>query len=103
VETVTSAGGTVFRYGRAGDGCVLIVSVGAFRIRRTFAAPCDLTRQFTVVTCDRHGRGDSGGTLPFAPEREHEDLAAVVEAAGTGLPFVYGRSCGACGLVGAIE
>jgi pimeloyl-ACP methyl ester carboxylesterase len=95
VETVTSADGTVIAYDRAGDGPVLIVCVGAFCTRHTFAAPRELTRQFTVVTYDRRGRGDSGDTDPFAPEREYEDLAAVAAAAGDGPPFVFGHSSGA--------
>jgi pimeloyl-ACP methyl ester carboxylesterase len=95
VETVTSADGTVIAYDRAGDGPVLIVCVGAFCTRHTFAAPRDLTRQFTVVTYDRRGRGDSGDTDPFAPQREYEDLAAVATAAGGGPPFVFGHSSGA--------
>lgn len=95
METVTSADGTVIAYDRVGDGPVLIVSVGALCTRRTFVAPPDLTRRFTVVTYDRRGRGDSGDTEPFAPEREYEDLAAVAAAAGAGRPFVYGHSSGA--------
>jgi pimeloyl-ACP methyl ester carboxylesterase len=95
VETVTSADGTVIAYDRAGDGPLLIVSVGAFCTRQTFAAPRDLTQQFTVVTYDRRGRGDSGDTEPFAPEREYEDLAAVATAAGAEPPFVFGHSSGA--------
>lgn len=95
MQTVTSADGTVIAYDRAGDGPVLIVSVGAFCTRHTFAAPRDLTRRFAVVTYDRRGRGDSGDTEPFAPEREYEDLAAVAAAAGTGPPFVFGHSSGA--------
>ena len=95
VETVTSADGTVIAYDRAGDGPVLIVSVGAFCTRHTFAAPRDLTRQFTVVTYDRRGRGDSGDTEPFTAEREYEDLAAVATATGTEPPFVFGHSSGA--------
>ena len=95
METVTSADGTVIAYDRAGDGPVLIVSVGAFCTRHTFAAPGDLTRQFTVVTYDRRGRGDSGDTEPFTPEREYEDLAAVAAATGAEQPFVFGHSSGA--------
>lgn len=95
MEAVTSADGTVIAYDRAGDGPVLIVCVGAFCTRHTFAAPRDLTRQFTVVTYDRRGRGNSGDTDPFAPEREYEDLAAVASAAGGGPPFVFGHSSGA--------
>jgi pimeloyl-ACP methyl ester carboxylesterase len=53
------------------------------------------SQRFTVVTYDRRGRGDSGDTEPFAPEREYEDLAAVAAAAGTEPPFVFGHSSGA--------
>ena len=95
METVTSADGTVIAYDRAGHGPVLIVCVGAFCTRHTFVAPGGLTRQFTVVTYDRRGRGDSGDTAPFAPEREYEDLAAVAAAAGPEPPFVFGHSSGA--------
>ncbi|HEU5392627.1 MAG TPA: alpha/beta hydrolase, partial [Streptosporangiaceae bacterium] len=82
-------------YDRVGDGPPLIVSVGAFCTRQTFAAPGDLRQRFTVVTYDRRGRGDSGDTEPFAPEREYEDLAAVAAAAGHEPPFVFGHSSGA--------
>ena len=95
METVTSADGTVIAYDRTGDGPKLIVSVGAFCTRHTFVAPAELTRRFTVVTYDRRGRGDSGDTAPFAPEREYEDLAAVAAATGTEPPFVFGHSSGA--------
>jgi len=71
------------------------VSVGAFCDRRTFVAPPELRRRYTVITYDRRGRGDSGDTAPFAPEREYEDLAAVAEATGPEPPFVFGHSSGA--------
>jgi len=98
METVTSADGTAIAYDRVGEGPVLIVCVGAFCTRATFVAPDDLARQFTVVTYDRRGRGDSGGggdAGPVAAEREHEDLAAVAAATWTGAPFVFGHSSGA--------
>jgi len=95
METVKSPDGTVIAYDRAGDGPALIVSVGAFCTRQTFAAPEDLRRRFTAVTYDRRGRGDSGDTEPFAPEREYEDLAAVAAATGPEPPFVFGHSSGA--------
>jgi pimeloyl-ACP methyl ester carboxylesterase len=98
METATSADGTVIAYDRVGDGPVLIVCVGAFCTRATFVAPGDLARQFTVVTYDRRGRGDSGAPGvhgPFAAQREYEDLAAVAAATGTGTPFVFGHSSGA--------
>lgn len=94
METVKSADGTVIASDAVGVGPVLIVSVGAFGTRHSFA-PGDLARQFTVVTYDRRGRGDSGDTEPFAPEREFEDLAAVAAARSTDRPFVFGHSSGA--------
>ena len=95
METVTSADGTAIAYDLVGRGPVLIVCVGAFCTRHTFVAPDDLARHFTVVTYDRRGRGDSGDTAPFAPEREYEDLGAVAAATGTGTPFLFGHSSGA--------
>ena len=101
METVTSADGTVIACDRVGEGPVLIVCVGAFCTRTTFVAPPVLARQFTVVTYDRRGRGDSGAPGvpgdpgPLAAQREYEDLAAVAAATGTGTPFVFGHSSGA--------
>ncbi len=95
METVKSADGTVIAYDRAGEGPALIVSVGAFGTRQSFAAPDELRQRFSVVTYDRRGRGDSGDTQPFAPEREYEDLAAVAAATGPEPPFVFGHSSGA--------
>ena len=90
-----SADGTKIAYDTTGDGPVLIVSVGAFCTRHTFVAPEELRRRFTVVTYDRRGRGDSGDTAPFTPQREYDDLAAVAAATGTEPPFVFGHSSGA--------
>ena len=53
-----------------------------------------LAPHFTVYSYDRRGRGDSGNTRPYAPEREIEDLDALIEAAG-GTAYVYGISSGA--------
>jgi len=53
-----------------------------------------LEPHFTVVAYDRRGRGDSGDTLPYAPERELEDLQAILEAVGPS-PFVFAHSSGA--------
>jgi pimeloyl-ACP methyl ester carboxylesterase len=95
METVKSADGTVIAYDRAGEGPALIVSVGAFCTRHTFAAPDELRQRFTVITYDRRGRGDSGDTEPYAPEREFEDLAAVAAATGPRPPYFFGHSSGA--------
>jgi pimeloyl-ACP methyl ester carboxylesterase len=95
VQTVTSPDGTTIAYQVTGTGPVLVVVVGAFCDRSTTA---DLTAlladAFTVVEYDRRGRGASGDTAPYAPQREVEDLTAVLAATG-GTPFVYGHSSGA--------
>jgi pimeloyl-ACP methyl ester carboxylesterase len=55
-----------------------------------------------VITIDRRGRGASGDRLPYAIEREYEDVAAVVDwlAGSTGRPVdLLGHSFGGrCGL-----
>src|SRR5262249_54704918 len=52
-----------------------------------------LARHFTVYAYDRRGRGPSGDTPPYAPAREIEDIAALVEAAG-GSASLLGLSSG---------
>ena len=42
-----------------------------------------LAEDYTVYEYDRLGRGDSGDTAPYAPEREVEDLAAIVRGTET--------------------
>jgi len=97
METTKSADGTVIAYDRTGDGPPLIVAVGAFCDRRSFVPPENLTSRFTVYTYDRRGRGDSGDTQPYSPDREVEDLAAVVSAAVSGsgsAAYAFGHSSG---------
>src|SRR5262249_5873607 len=53
-----------------------------------------LSARFTVFSYDRRGRGESGDTLPYAVEREIEDLDGLITEAG-GSAFVYGMSSGA--------
>ena len=63
-------------------------TAGGARLRRLGRShgPCRdghaLASDFTVFNFDRRGRGDSGDTLPYAIEREIEDIEAVIEAAG---------------------
>ena len=53
-----------------------------------------LAPHFTVYVYDRRGRGQSGDTQPYAREREVEDIAALIQAAG-GSAFLVGLSSGA--------
>jgi pimeloyl-ACP methyl ester carboxylesterase len=92
---VTSKDGTTIVYDSYGEGPPLVIVDGATAIR-AYDAPLAtaLAPHFTVYAWDRRGRGDSGDTAPYAVEREVEDLAAVIEAAG-GTAFALGHSSGA--------
>lgn len=93
--TVRSADGTAIAFDRFGQGPPLVIVVGAFCDR---AAPASLAAalapDFTVHCYDRRGRGDSGPAGEPGVEREVDDLAAVIAAAG-GSAFVVGHSSGA--------
>jgi pimeloyl-ACP methyl ester carboxylesterase len=60
--------------------------------RRTPLAT-ELAERFTVYNYDRRGRGQSGDTLPYAVDREIEDLQALIADAG-GSAHLYGVSSG---------
>lgn len=96
-NTVTSKDGTVIAFSRVGQGPALILVDGALCYRQfgpSQSLATSLASHFTVITYDRRGRGESGDTQPYAVEREVEDLAALIEAAG-GTAFVFGQSSGA--------
>jgi len=57
----------------------------------TRAWPACWPTGFTVHTYDRRGRGHSGGTITDGPDREFDDLRAVIDHAG-GHAHVYGSS-----------
>jgi pimeloyl-ACP methyl ester carboxylesterase len=93
---VTSRDGTSIAFERTGRGPALIAvdAAGSYRDFRPQRPPVELlAERFTVYTYDRRGRGQSTDTLPYAVEREVEDLAALIDEAG-GRAFVYGMSSG---------
>ena len=97
MDKVTSSDGTTIAFDRIGQGPPLVLVDGALSYRASGPnGPLAeaLRSDFTVYTYDRRGRGDSGDTAPFAVEREVEDLAALIGAAG-GSAGVYGISSGA--------
>src|SRR5579871_5400919 len=97
MHTVTSADGTTIAYDRTGAGDPVVLVAGAFSYRRypgQVKLAELLSARFTVYNYDRRGRGDSGDTPPYAIEREIEDLAAMIGAAG-GYAHVWGLSSGA--------
>lgn len=82
---LTSPDGTTIAYDRAGDGPPIVLVDGAMCFRGAGPmAPLvhHLSGAFTVFTYDRRGRGESTDTLPYAVEREVEDLAALIRQAG---------------------
>ncbi len=89
---VTSKDGTIIAYDRIDQGPAVVIVGG---ILGDHSQQADLAQllasHFTVYNFDRRGRGESGDALPYAVEREVEDLEAMLNAAG-GSAFVYGTS-----------
>ena len=95
LQITLSADGTRIAYEASGVGPALVLVNGGLSDRSAIAPlRAYLDPHFTVIGYDRRGRGDSGDSPPYAPEREIEDLAAVLEAAGAPA-FVCGHSSGA--------
>jgi pimeloyl-ACP methyl ester carboxylesterase len=94
---VRSADNTTIAYERTGTGPALILVDAALGFRG-FGPMGELAGllagDFTAVTYDRRGRGESTDTPPYTVDREVDDLAALIEQVG-GSAFVYGFSSGA--------
>lgn len=97
MKTVTSKDGTLIAYDQLGSGEPVILVDGAL-CSRAFGPMPELAKllapHFTVINYDRRGRNQSGDTKPYAPQREIEDLEALLAVAG-GSAFVAGLSSGA--------
>jgi pimeloyl-ACP methyl ester carboxylesterase len=97
MKTVTSKDGTLIAYDQSGSGAPLILVDGAL-CSRAFGPMPELAKllapHFTVINYDRRGRNQSGDTQPYSPERELEDIEALIQVAG-GSAFVSGVSSGA--------
>src|SRR5260370_34216490 len=97
MKTVISQDGTSIAYDQVGQGPAVILVAGAFSYRKypgSVQLADLLARHFTVFNYDRRGRGDSGDTMPYAVDREIEDVQALIDAAG-GSAYVWGLSSGA--------
>ncbi len=95
MTNVLSKDGTRIGFDQSGHGLpVVLVSGGS--VDRLSNAPLAalLSEHFSVFNYDRRGRGISDDAAPYAVEREIEDIAAVIDAAG-GSAFLYGTSSGA--------
>jgi pimeloyl-ACP methyl ester carboxylesterase len=95
-ERVTSKDGTPIAYQRTGEGPAVILVDGAMGYRgfgSSLTLASMLAPHLTVLAYDRRGRGESGDTQPYAPEREIEDIEALMNVAG-GQASLYGISSG---------
>jgi pimeloyl-ACP methyl ester carboxylesterase len=94
MEKVTSKDGTKIAYDLKGKGPALILVLGALNSRKSGAKLAKLlAARFTVISYDRRGRGDSTDTAPYSPQREVEDIAALIGAIGEPV-CLYGHSSG---------
>lgn len=95
--SVHSRDGTAIGFTRSGDGPPLVLVHGASSEKSRWTPVVRaLQRRFTVYAMDRRGRGTSGDAPAYAIEREVEDVAAVVDAAGAPAAVVahsYGALC----------
>jgi pimeloyl-ACP methyl ester carboxylesterase len=97
IGRVTSSDGTSIAFERVGAGpaVILVDAAGNFRGFSPMPQLAEaLSQDFTAFTYDRRGKGASTDTLPYAIDREIDDLQALVDVAG-GSAFVHGFSSGA--------
>ena len=95
MHTAISKDGTKIAYDKVGHGPVVILVLGALNSRKSGARLAKLLASgFTVISYDRRGRGRSTDTAPYAPQREVEDIAALINEVGEKV-YLYGHSSGA--------
>lgn len=94
MKKVLSKDGTTIAYDTKGHGPVLILVLGALNRRSQGKKLTELlSDRFTVVSYDRRGRGDSTNTLPYATNKEVEDIEVLIDEHG-GAAYLYGHSSG---------
>lgn len=97
IGRVTSSDGTSIAFERTGTGpaVILVDAAGNFRGFSPMPQLAEaLSLSFTAFTYDRRGKGASTDTLPYAVDREIDDLHALIDLIG-GRAFVHGFSSGA--------
>jgi pimeloyl-ACP methyl ester carboxylesterase len=101
MEKITSRDGTKIAGRKSGDGppLVLVHGTGAANPSAAWTAVIPtLEEHFSVCAVDRRGRGESGDGDNYAIEREFEDVAAVVDAAGEPVNVLGHSFGGLCAL-----
>jgi len=96
--TVTSSDGTTIATESRGQGPTIVIVDPAMSTRRESAKLATaLAADFTAITYDRRGRGESDDRSDAGvtdPQREIDDIAAVIAANG-GRAVLFGSSSGA--------
>jgi pimeloyl-ACP methyl ester carboxylesterase len=95
MTTLSSSDGTTIAYTSQGAGPALILVDGALTVHSAGSGELAklLAPHFTVYGFDGRGRGGSADTLPYAVDREIDDIEALIGRAG-GTAFLYGHSSG---------
>ena len=100
---VTTPDGVSIACEQSGEDAPVVLVHGAGSARWSFdLVRPELDTTFTVIAIDRRGRGDSSDGDRYGVEREFEDVAAVVCAAGD-RAFLVGHSYGALIAAGAAQ
>lgn len=95
MNTLTSKDGTTIAYDQTGsDPAVILIGGGPNDRSANTPLAALLESNFTVINYDRRGRGGSGMNSAYSPDREVEDLEALINSVG-GSACVYGTSSGA--------
>src|SRR5260370_24588902 len=95
MKKVQSGDGTTIAFDQLGKGPAVILVGGALEQRAMDSETAQLApllaQHFTGFHYDRRGRGESTDTLPYAVEREIEEIEALINEAG-GSAFLFGSS-----------
>ncbi|TDD38182.1 alpha/beta fold hydrolase [Actinomadura sp. KC06] len=97
LSTITSADGTTIAYEKSGSGPAIIVISNVAEDHTGVAGLAEaLSKDFTVISFDRRGRGASGDPQPYDPASEIDDIAALIDVVGGSAALTSGS--GGCGL-----
>lgn len=95
MRKVTSKDGTSIAFEQTGAGpTIILVDAALSDHTATTKLAKLLVEKFTVINYDRRGRGESTNVLPYAVEREVEDIDALIDVTG-GSAYLFGSSSGA--------
>lgn len=90
MQHTTSSGGTRIAYEEHGAGRPIILTAGALNAASTRPLAESFAKVgWRGVRWDRRGRSESGDSAPYSPQRQIDDLRAVIDAVG-GDAVVFG-------------